>query len=59
VIALPPFDDGAVQLTVACPLPAVALTPVGAPGVEPGVTELEGVEAGPEPIALVAVTWNV
>ena len=28
----PPFEAGAVQLTVASPLPAVAVTPVGAPG---------------------------
>ena len=32
VIVLPPLLDGAVQLTVADPLPAVAVTPVGAPG---------------------------
>jgi hypothetical protein len=32
VIALPPLLDGAVQLTVADPLPAVAVTPVGALG---------------------------
>ena len=28
----PPLEAGAVKLTVACPLPAVAVTPVGAPG---------------------------
>jgi hypothetical protein len=33
VIALPPFE-GAVQLTVAPPLPATALTPVGAAGAD-------------------------
>jgi hypothetical protein len=32
VIALPPVLEGAVQLTVADPLPAVAVTPVGADG---------------------------
>ena len=32
VMALPPLLDGAVQLTVADPLPAVAVTPVGADG---------------------------
>ncbi len=31
VIVLPPLLDGAVQLTVADALPAVAVTPVGAP----------------------------
>lgn len=58
-IALPPAFVGAVQLTVACALPAVALTPVGAPGVAEGVTALEGADAGPVPIALVAVTVKV
>ena len=28
----PPLDAGAVQATDACALPAVAVTPVGAPG---------------------------
>ena len=32
VIALPPFEAGAVNDTVACPLPAEADTDVGAPG---------------------------
>jgi hypothetical protein len=32
VIGLPPSEAGAEKLTVACELPAVALTPVGAPG---------------------------
>ena len=59
-MALPPLP-GAVQLTVALLRPAVALTPVGAPGrVGPeGVTALDWAEAGPVPIALVAVTVNV
>src|SRR6478736_2183017 len=50
---------GAVQDTVAEPSPAVALTPVGAPGgvaPEVGVTGLVAVEAAPVPMALVAVT---
>ena len=42
VIALPPLLVGAVQLTVADPLPAVAVTPVGAPGSAFGVTALDG-----------------
>ena len=60
VIALPPFD-GAVHDTVACPSPAVALTPVGAAGtVGPvGVTAAEAAESGPVPIAFVARTRNV
>jgi hypothetical protein len=59
VTALPPFDDGAAQLTVACALPAVAVTPVGAPGTVAGATEFDGAEAGPVPTALVAVTVKV
>jgi hypothetical protein len=61
VIPLPPVFDGAVQLTVADALPAVAVTPVGAPGrVGPlGVTALDGDESGPVPLELVADTVNV
>jgi len=61
VIALPPFDAGAEKFTVAEASPAVAVTPVGAPGgvtVE-GVTLFEAADAGPVPIALVAFTLNV
>ena len=47
------------KLTVACALPAVALTPVGAPGTVAGVTLLEGDDAGLVPALLVAVTVNV
>src|SRR6478735_7367744 len=55
VIVLPPVLDGAVQLTVAEPLPAVAVTPVGAPGTAGplGVTALDGEEVGPVPFTLV------
>jgi hypothetical protein len=60
-MALPPLLAGAVQLTVALALPAVAITPVGAPGTvaAAGVTADEAAEAGPAPIALLAVTVNV
>jgi len=59
VMTLPPLA-GAVQLTVADPLPAVAVTPVGTPGTVIGkVTGLDGVDAEPVPTALVAATWNV
>ena len=46
---------------VADPLPAVADTPVGAPGAVGalGVTALDGEEAGPVPFALVADTVKV
>ena len=61
VMVLPPLLDGAVQFTVADPLPAVAVTPVGAPGAVGalGVTALDGDEAGPSPFALVADTVKV
>jgi len=59
LIVLPPVLVGAVQLTVADPLPAVAVTPVGAPGRLFGVTALDGAEAEPVPLALVADTVNV
>ena len=61
VIALPPLSVGAVQLTVADPLPAVAVTPVGAPGAlgALGITALDADESGPVPMALVADTVNV
>jgi len=57
--APPPVVAGAVHDTVACPFPAVAVTPVGAPGGPDGVTALEAAEAGPVPAALAAVTVNV
>ena len=62
MIGLPPSEAGAVQETVACALPAVAVTPVGAPGAvagSAGVTLADGADAGLVPIALVAVTTNV
>ena len=59
VIELPPLDAGGVKVTVALALPAVAVTTEGAPGTVAGVMLLDGVEAGPIPIALVAVTVNV
>ena len=61
VIVLPPLFVGAVQVTVADALPAVAVTPVGAPGTPGplGVTAFDGDDAGPSPVALVAVTVNV
>jgi hypothetical protein len=44
---------------VTCPLPAVALTAVGAPGVADGVTLFEAAEGAPVPMKLVAATVNV
>jgi hypothetical protein len=59
MIGLPPSEDGAVQLTVAWPSPAIALTPVGAPGTAAGVTKFDGPEAGLSPTPLVATTVKV
>ena len=61
-MAAPPFEAGAVKLTVACPWPAVAETLVGAPGTvagKSGVTLLEAVEALEVPAELVAFTVKV
>ena len=60
VIGLPPFD-GAVHDTFAVAFPATADTPVGAAGAvgAVGVTAAEAVEAGPGPMAFVAVTVKV
>ncbi len=59
MIALPPLSAGAMNVTVACAVPAVALTPVGAPGTVVGVTAFDAADAGPVPMALVAVTVKV
>jgi len=59
VIVLPPLETGAVQLTVAAAFPAVAVTPVGAPGTVAGTTRFDGADAALVPAALVAVTVNV
>jgi hypothetical protein len=53
-MALPPLLAGAVQLTVAIVLPAVALTPVGEAGGPAGVTAAVAADGAPEPSPLVA-----
>jgi hypothetical protein len=58
-MGLPPVDEGAVKMTVAWELPAVAVPIVGMPGAPDGVTELEAADGGPVPFAFVAVTVNV
>src|SRR5256885_13181750 len=58
-MAEPPFDAGAVNVTVACALPPIAVTPVGGPGTVAGVTEFDGADGGPVPTAFVAVTVKV
>jgi hypothetical protein len=59
VITLPPLFNGAENVTLACALPPVAVTVVGAPGTVAGVTEFEGVEGALDPAAFVATTVKV
>jgi hypothetical protein len=58
VIGLEPSDDGASQLTTACPLLAVAVGLSGTVGTVYGTTAFE-VPTEPEPSPLVAATVNV
>ena len=55
MIAEPPFEPGAVQVSVACALPAAAVVRLGAPGAVAGIAEsaFEGLLV---PTAFVAVT---
>jgi hypothetical protein len=50
---------GAVKLTLACALPAVAVAAVGAPGTVLGVTLFEGSDGALVPMAFVATTVKV
>ena len=59
MIAVPPFEEGALNDTVARALPRTAVAPVGASGTVTGVTEFEALDEAPVPAALVAVTTNV
>jgi hypothetical protein len=59
VIVLPPVEAGAINVTLACALPAVATGPVGAPGTVIGVTAVDAAEATEFPAALVATTVKV
>ncbi len=66
VIAVPPFDAGSVQLTVAfggltkaMPPTLVAVPMVGVPGTVAGTAAGEAADAGPMPEPLVAVTVKV
>jgi hypothetical protein len=58
VIAVP-LGVAATQVTLALPGEAVAVALVGAVGNSEGVAGLDGAEAGPLPVALVALTRNV
>ena len=50
---------GAANETVALAFPPTALTVVGAPGTEAGVTLLDGADDEPVPTAFLALTVNV
>ena len=56
---LPPLEDGTLHDTDACVFPAVAFTPVGAPGVVFWVIALDALEAELVPSPFVAVTLKV
>ena len=61
-MGLPPSDAGGVQVTVTEPSPGEAFTPVTGSGTVAGawgVTGPDGVEVGPDPMALTAVTVQV
>ena len=55
----PPFDVGACQFTVACKLPALAVTLCGWLGGVAGVTALEDAGVALSPNALVATTLKM
>ena len=59
MIADPPLFAGAVNVTVACALPAVAVPIVGAPGALTTVTLLDADDEALEPTEFVATTVNV
>ena len=62
VIGLPPLLAGAENVTLALPLPAVAVPIAGAPGTVAnafGVTGFEAADAAPVPIAFIADTLIV
>ncbi len=59
VIAEPPFETGALKVTVTCPLPWVAVPMIGASGTVAGTTELLVPEEILVPYTFVAVTVKV
>jgi hypothetical protein len=58
VIGVPPLSAGAANVTVAVSSPRVAVTVVGASGIEAGIIELERPEVE-VPAAFVATAWNL
>ena len=59
MIALPPFEVGALQVTSADPFNGVATPIIGALGTVNGVTEVAALAGDDEPIALIATTLTV
>ncbi len=60
MIAEPPLETGALQLTMALAFEPVAVLMAGAPGgVGAGTTGLEALDGAPVPTELVAVTDSV
>jgi len=59
VIADPPVDDGASQVTRADASREVATTEVAAPGAAAGTTTPDGTDVAPEPTSFTAATVNV
>lgn len=58
VIAAPPSEAGAANVTEACALPPVAVPMTGAPGIVAGVTVFEEAEGAPGPLVFTALTVN-
>jgi hypothetical protein len=59
VIALLPFDAGALQVTVTWLFPMLPATLMGAPGTSGNVIDADATDAALVPAAFVAVTCNV
>jgi hypothetical protein len=59
VMALPPFEEGAVHDTAADVTPATAVTDVGAPGIPNGVIDADALESDPQPAEFAALTTQV
>ena len=59
MIALPPFEVGALQVTSADPFNGVATPIIGALGTVNGVTGAPALAGDDEPIALIATTLTV
>ena len=58
MIGDPPLSAGAANETVAVSSPRIAVTVVGAPGIDAGTIEFESVDVV-VPAALVALAWNL